>query len=493
MKKSFLSVLSQFNILVLIMGAWISYLVINYFPIFGGDPEIHIIFAKNLLAGNWLQFNQGIYSSGETSPVYMLLIALYTILFSSYQQYFLKGISAFSLLGIMILIAVTAGKARFRNGLVWGMLFGCMCFVPFQSALGMENILFAFLTLLFIHYFCPQSISLKSFFCVVFIVPFLFYLRPEAVFLLLYIVVISTYFRNARLFVSAILAFSIIICIYIYINYITGVQLQSAGILRALTSKAEAYRLDVIGNLLYINIKPLKQLLYAVPFLIFLTFRRKALTFQDVALLVCFFCVPIVAHVFSFLPNTHYSRYSLYSYAVLFYVTSRILSVSLDLKIITAFVIYVISFSIVEFYVRSDLPRFTVFQSVEDLKISNIESFSNDLHMRLSSGGGKVTIALQEVQLRGRLDDRFIIWSLDGITDSSLANYVHDGYIDHFEYIKQRNIDYLQGPLFNYNSNKLFPSIADYKFDVFGYSQCIRGVSIYDIKYNNFYRVISCE
>lgn len=42
---------------------------------FGGDPEIHLVFAKNMLAGHPLQFNPGIFSSGETSPLYLTLLA----------------------------------------------------------------------------------------------------------------------------------------------------------------------------------------------------------------------------------------------------------------------------------------------------------------------------------------------------------------------------------------------------------------------------------
>ncbi|MGH7803235.1 MAG: hypothetical protein ACREQJ_02730, partial [Candidatus Binatia bacterium] len=38
---------------------------------FGGDPGVHLVFAKHLVEGDPLQFNKGIFSSGETSPLYM--------------------------------------------------------------------------------------------------------------------------------------------------------------------------------------------------------------------------------------------------------------------------------------------------------------------------------------------------------------------------------------------------------------------------------------
>src|SRR5512145_399220 len=42
---------------------------------YGGDPEIHLVFAQHLLEGYPLQFNKGIFSSGESSPGYMCVLA----------------------------------------------------------------------------------------------------------------------------------------------------------------------------------------------------------------------------------------------------------------------------------------------------------------------------------------------------------------------------------------------------------------------------------
>jgi hypothetical protein len=45
--------------------------------------------------------------------------------------------------------------------------------------------------------------------------------------------------------------------------------------------------------------------------------------------------------------------------------------------------------------------------------------------------------------MRLRLDDRFVIRSLDGCVDSRLADFVRPEGIDHFAYLKARAIDYL--------------------------------------------------
>jgi len=55
-----------------ILIVWIIFLMYQYMGIFGGDPELHLIFAKNFIAGNWFEFNAGIKSGGHTSPLYML-------------------------------------------------------------------------------------------------------------------------------------------------------------------------------------------------------------------------------------------------------------------------------------------------------------------------------------------------------------------------------------------------------------------------------------
>ena len=55
------------TIIFIILVSIISTTFIKYIFLFGGDPDIHVIFAKNLLKGYFLQFNPGIYSSGETS------------------------------------------------------------------------------------------------------------------------------------------------------------------------------------------------------------------------------------------------------------------------------------------------------------------------------------------------------------------------------------------------------------------------------------------
>ena len=69
------------NTLILLSIIGFSLAALNVFMFFanwGGDPEIHIIFAKNLLNGKGLQFNPGEYTSGETSILYMTILAAFS-------------------------------------------------------------------------------------------------------------------------------------------------------------------------------------------------------------------------------------------------------------------------------------------------------------------------------------------------------------------------------------------------------------------------------
>jgi hypothetical protein len=52
------------------------------------------------------------------------------------------------------------------------------------------------------------------------------------------------------------------------------------------------------------------------------------------------------------------------------------------------------------------------------------------LFVALQPERSPVVIATSEVQIRRRLDDRFVIWSRDGITDRALEAHLHGGYLD---------------------------------------------------------------
>lgn len=57
--------------------------------------------------------------------------------------------------------------------------------------------------------------------------------------------------------------------------------------------------------------------------------------------------------------------------------------------------------------------------------------------------GRPVVIALVEVQIRRRLDDRFVVRSLDGRVDPELLRFYRDGIYDHLGYLRARRVQFL--------------------------------------------------
>jgi hypothetical protein len=85
------------------------------------------------------------------------------------------------------------------------------------------------------------------------------------------------------------------------------------------------------------------------------------------------------------------------------------------------------------------------------------EAFSNELFDQLGRPDTlPVSVALQEVQARYWLDQRFIVRSLDGRVDAVLLDHANNAGIDHAAYLKQRQVHFLLNTP-NYNrDNRLW-------------------------------------
>lgn len=472
-----------------ILLVWGVFLLVQYRSIFGGDPEIHLIFAKHLLEGHVLEFNPGYKTGGETSPFYMLIVALMYLLSNDLTQYAMKALGIFSLALIcFILHKATESSEQYRKMLTW-VLFVSMTFIPFQAMLGMENTLFAALTLLIIY--LDYKVKLPSVILPL-LLPVMFLLRPEAIFLVLYFMFKGITARNAKLIGFSILSASLCVAFYVGMNYFTGVDTQNAGSIRALTSKIDSLALSIGNQTIYLNKKPLIGFSYAWILLGLISIYRKKLKLNDLLLLSCFFVLPLALHFLNIFPNSHFSRYVIYCYAVIFFVFAIRVVPVLSTKLIVITYLLIFTISVLEFNQRKSLGQFDVQLSVKQMRKQSIKQYSDNLFNQLS--GNKKTpivLATTEVQLRGRLDERFLVWSLDGITDAHLSKFAINNSIDHFGYIRFRNVDYLQD-LPNYNIDRSKISLLSFNFNDEGRSQCIRNTSLLKEKNINLYRVIDC-
>jgi hypothetical protein len=442
-----------------------AYSLWSYWFLFGGDPEIHLVFARNLLDGYPLQFNKGEFSSGETSPVYMLAVALMVLFAGDSAQIAMKLTGLASLAGICVVIFL---EARSRSGSIWNAatiaLFPlALPSMVFQASLGMENCPFAFCVVLVLHLWLRQPhgsspvarIVLSAF------LPVLFFLRPEAVFLLGCLALLAIYDRQWPVVASLGAAAAIILIAYHELEVATGVPFHAAGVMRVELSRLESTVVPILGTSFYLSTKPAVAILYALPLAALAVRYRKTLRLlsHETIVFVTLFFAPLILHALVLLPTNFFSRYFLYAYAALFWLLARFAAknVVADLPFarqlfLCALPICVI-FAPLEHYKRSIVALDDVRDSLRLFARKNIAQTSADLYAALGHPPTPVAIALEEVQIRGLLDDRFIVRSLDGIVDYALRDYVHQGWIDHIGYLKARNVTFvLETP--DYNSDK---------------------------------------
>jgi hypothetical protein len=150
------------------------------------------------------------------------------------------------------------------------------------------------------------------------------------------------------------------------------------------------------------------------------------------------------------------------------------------------------SMSLVEHYSR--LMKFSnAAQTVVALKEESIRKYSDLLVARLGEHETPIVIASQEVQIRARLDDRFLVWSLDGVTDNRLANSLGNDYVDHFSYIKDRDIRYIFTPVAYASNPSRTTLLSFFKAGVLDEGLCLEGISLSSTSIGHVFKVNRCS
>ena len=400
---------------------WCVLLLSRYVWIFGGDPEIHLIFARNLLQGHLLEFNPGFRTGGETSPLYMLIVAALCTALGAFAAYGMKALAFLALGGICYLLFVVNDTASVARRWAMVLLAMCMPFFVFQASLGMENMLFAALTLAVLHASRTGSGAVRVVRFFPLIMPLLFFLRPEAVFIAFWLGCMSLYRRRP------------------------------------------ADALIVVGSV--------------------------AIT--DWITLATLFLIPALLHIFNVLPNVQFSRYFLFEYAVLLYVFSSRLLGLIDTRVLAGLWTGILLLGLAETHARANHEVDSVVDSIRKTSPAGVKAYSDSLIARLHPATFPVVFATQEVQIRGQLDSRFLVWSLDGITDFELGQYLKDGYIDHFAYLRQRQVEFVLG-LQSYNRDPQRPSLQDFTPGNAEAARCIEGLRLEPTPEPKVFRVSRC-
>jgi len=468
---------------------WVTFLVSRYGWIFGGDPEIHIIFARNFLHGHFLEFNPGYKTGGETSPLYMLIVAAGYTLLGAYVPYGMKALAYLSFAGISCLLLKSSETAPAARRWSFVLLAACMPFFVFQASLGMENMLFAAIAAAIVHArYQMADRRLVSVLPVA--LPVLFFLRPEAVFIALWLGCMAAAERKLRDVLIVIASIGITYALYVILNRYTGVETHNAGLIRAYLSTLSSVRIALPGHAVFVSPRALVGMSYAVPFLAYIGFRYKALSVRDWITLGALLLVPAVLHVFNVLPNTQFSRYFLFEYAVLLYVFASRFLATIEGGAFVAIWLATLALAFAEVHSRG-APEFSVSDSIKENSPAAVKAYSDALFEALHPAAVPVSIATQEVQLRGRVDARFLVWSLDGITDFRLANHLQAGYVDHFGYLRDRNVEFVLG-LQDYNRDKQRPSLRAFQPAAGNSLPCISGLRLQPTTVDKIFRVTRC-
>lgn len=426
----------------ILSSVWIITQFYNYLLVLGGDPLIHLIFAKNFSSGYFFHFNTGNVSSAATSPIYVIFLSIFYLLFGDYFILSPKIISLLSLLLIILLIYKKFNNklAKINNFLL--ILFFCV-FPPiiFQALYGMENMLFSLLGI----YIILNNEKILNNKLYLLIIPFLIFLRPESIFLILGIFSYLV-FKKKFIYIFYILL-GLLICLIIIgsLDFFYGFNNFAAGNSRRILNDLVPDFLKYI-DLKYLKIytKPLVAIIYLLPFIVLLATYRKKISFFYFNFTLFIFFLPLIAHIIGILPNSHFPRYFLFPYIFCIVMIGIILINSKLGKFTQTFIlsILIIFFSSINLY-RSSLIHNNndLYDIFENIKESNIANNSNQI---ISYAGTEITnIALTEIQHKLYFNDKFNFYSLDGLINSDILKYNQNKIINLEKFIINNNINIL--------------------------------------------------
>ena len=441
--------------LLLLLGA---FNFIAFSGNYGGDPQIHLIFAENLLDGHLLEFNKGFRTSGETSPIYMLIVALFLLIggpiFATVAMKFMAMIA--------LITCCCVCTTNYKNGVERMLVMAGIIAVPsllFQAFLGMENLIFTLCFILLISSMLETEEKaghdLKSSLWYCLGIFCLFFLRPEAIFLTLVGCFQCLIGRKNRLAVVYGLTAIVIVGSLEVFQTLWGGPLHGAGEIRAITGRSQSATVSILGHITYVSFKPIYFFGSVIPFLALLPthsdrqpISKMTRTLVAHSLIIAFI---LSAHFFLLLPNTHFTRYQIYLFfwsLVLINFAQRNCKLGIRPQAIAVCSLLLLTLWTIEHISRDLWFKRSIFAPNAIEKVINHGSPPTyDVRQIICTAiectaQSNITIATIEVQSAAKLGEGFFIASLDGVTDHALANFIDDkGCIDHLGYLSFRSVD----------------------------------------------------
>lgn len=474
---------------------WLLFLAVLYsLPFAGhyaGDAQIHLVYGENAAHGHWFEFNLGEKSAGVTSPGFMVLVALLDrVLMPWFVPYAVKFIDYVCWLG-MICLSHKAGTILIRHrhaGPATAFLVTLFPGSTYNSLVGMEAPVFGVIVLgWFVRStkrgwlnpkrqadFDPVAVALLAAAC---------WLRPEGLVLAgvalvarAWTVLAGSGKLSQRIALIGLEMGCVAIAALAVIAFQriqTGHWLPSSGLSRVLFGSQHGLQ----WGLLIVNTKVAERLIQYAPLTILWlagspVLLRQALRDGLSAGLPVLVSWLFFAAYSTALGSAHLARYLVF--VMPFYALTAVAGLAhvggedgsgsrraiwwWRLSVTTA-IAWMVGVFGVEMYLRFNLGDPLEILAVQRAA-GDRRMVSDEMLVRLGSPSRRpVVLAYQEVQVRYRLDQRFVIRSLDGRTDSLLLTYVHDGNFDHLGYLAARDVDFIM-EIPNYNRDRHLWSLA---------------------------------
>jgi hypothetical protein len=477
----------------------ISVLALLTYPLlyignYAGDSQVHLIYGQNAAQGAFFEFNLGEKSAGVTSPGYMLLIAsFFKAAPDVWVPAIIKATNLMFWYGLIVVVYMVAKTFLRSTGwaLITSLAAGLLPGSVYNATNGMENGIFAFLIFVWIltamrcGWFSAAG-SLRDSYSTELLLGALLglacWFRPEG----FVVVAIALGFRAALSigtrpnFTATMIRSTIFLAPFIVFaggvayfhwsetNHLIPISASSRNLMTYLN--ADTWTVGFIGFSPKMTIRLAQYFPLTIPSLLgaWLVIKGKGDLGnfrQIIGFLVVLFWIFFVLYSFV-LSSVHLSRYIIFSMPALVLVGAVGAKWALgawnwsdrpSLKYAPALTVAILVAALVgvysaETYLRLELDSQSSLWRSMQAPLER-EAFSDELFDQLGRPDNRpISIALQEVQARYLLDQRFIVRSLDGRVDPVLLGHADEDGIDHASYLMEREVQFLLDTP-NYNRN----------------------------------------
>jgi len=476
-----------FSLFAVLSSPWL------YAGNYAGDAQVHLIYGENAAKGGFFEFNVSEKSAGVTSPGFMLFIAvLFKLVPPEIVPVAVKATNLLAWYGLLAMIFLSAN--RMLESKIWAwystIISGLIPGSVYNSNIGMENGLFAFFVFLWfymslrVHWFTRLGeISGRSELALGTVMGLLCWIRPEGLIVTILAIICRVFFLNFKglsikelskhiiLFLVPLISL-ITLLIYFHFNQ-TGYLVPHSGLSRILMSNISSDT-HLLGPL-YISTRLASRLLAYSPLTFIwvlssiLIIMGKIQTIDSnkpSIFLIALFIATFMLYS-SFVGSIHIARYITFALPAMViiavmgtrWIWERInVSKQWHIRLLlhgslvgSALLLGLVFVWETNLRLRLD-SQYSLFRTMR--APSERSSTSESLYQVLGNPTDiPISLALQEVQVRYWLDDRFIIRSLDGRVDPMLLKFAERDSVNHIGYLKKRRVDFLlDNPSYNRSS-----------------------------------------